>query len=718
MKKELFLTFDAPETDVNFMKCAGEGSIEIVAAEDGDPKKVTFKIKAYNGGAMDVGGFFLPIVLDLAGMDVSSKNRPILLNHDTDRPIGHSTEVDIGAKSIKVNGVFSFDNADTQNIIASAKQGFPWQASVGARVERIARIDDGETATANGRTFKGPILIARKSTLKETSFVPLGADDTTSVKVAANSSAKQLEMEFHMKTFEEWLKANGHDISKISDEVKKALEATFKAQVKAQEKAELEAKEKEAEEGRKKIEAAASGNSDSNVIDFNKMKDDLKAEMGKAMLEAQEIGNICLKHPKILAEALANKWSVDQVKDKVELSELRSGRPNDSFNINSGSGSSATTEILAAAAMQAGGMGEEKIIKEYSQQTLEAADKAYRGRIGLQDLFVIAARANGYNGGMSFKSDPKGIFEAAMGKYVQGAFSTLSLPGILSNVANKFFVDAFNFVESTWRDISSIGRVTDFKLMRTYSLTADMTYKKLAPGGEIEHGTTGEEEYTNQADTYARMYSITRTDITNDDLGALTRVPAKLGRGAALSFNLVFWTEFLDNSTFFTVNNKNLTSGSAFGIDEVTAMETKFFDQEDPEGDPYGATPAIMLVPNALNVTASNIFSDTQIVIDGFSADTKLTNGNPHAGKFRVVRSSYLSNANIPGFSTAATYMLSSPAGGGLSVIESVFLNGQETPTIESADADFNVLGIQMRGFHDFGVNKQEFREGVKSVGS
>ncbi len=41
-------------------------------------------------------------------------------------------------------------------------------------------------------------------------------------------------------------------------------------------------------------------------------------------------------------------------------------------------------------------------------------------------------------------------------------------------------------------------------------------------------------------------------------------------------------------------------------------------------------------------------------------------------------------------------------------VIEVAFLNGQQMPTVESADADFNTLGIQMRGYHDFGVAKQE----------
>jgi hypothetical protein len=39
-------------------------------------------------------------------------------------------------------------------------------------------------------------------------------------------------------------------------------------------------------------------------------------------------------------------------------------------------------------------------------------------------------------------------------------------------------------------------------------------------------------------------------------------------------------------------------------------------------------------------------------------------------------------------------------------------------PTVESADADFNQLGVQFRGYYDFGVALQEFRGGVRSAGS
>jgi len=43
------------------------------------------------------------------------------------------------------------------------------------------------------------------------------------------------------------------------------------------------------------------------------------------------------------------------------------------------------------------------------------------------------------------------------------------------------------------------------------------------------------------------------------------------------------------------------------------------------------------------------------------------------------------------------------------------FLNGVQTPVIESADADFDQLGIQFRGYHDFGVQTTEYRATVEA---
>jgi phage major head subunit gpT-like protein len=132
------------------------------------------------------------------------------------------------------------------------------------------------------------------------------------------------------------------------------------------------------------------------------------------------------------------------------------------------------------------------------------------------------------------------------------------------------------------------------------------------------------------------MLSIDRRDIINDDLGAITTVPQKLGRGSGLKINDVFWTAFLNNASFFTVGNKNFLSGAdtALSIDGLTKAEVGFMDQTDADGKPIGIMPTIMLVPTALSAIGAQLFKSLELRDTTPSA--KFPIANPHQGKFRV----------------------------------------------------------------------------------
>jgi len=211
------------------------------------------------------------------------------------------------------------------------------------------------------------------------------------------------------------------------------------------------------------------------------------------------------------------------------------------------------------------------------------------------------------------------------------------------------------------------------------------------------------------------MLTIDRRDIINDDLGAITTVPRKLGRGSGLKINDVFWATFLNNTAFFTVGNKNYLVGAdtALSVDGLTKAEVAFLDQTDGDGKPIGVMPQVLLVPTALSAMATMLFKSLEIRDN--TGNKTYTTANPHQGKFRVEVSRYLSNGQYDGSSSKAWYLLADP--NDLPVIEVAFLNGQESPTIETAEADFNVLGMKMRGFHDFGVSLQDPRSSVKAKG-
>ena len=72
----------------------------------------------------------------------------------------------------------------------------------------------------------------------------------------------------------------------------------------------------------------------------------------------------------------------------------------------------------------------------------------------------------------------------------------------------------------------------------------------------------------------------------------------------------------------------------------------------------------------------------------------------------------------IPAFtgnSAKAWYLLRSPSI--LAPVVVSFLDGIQTPTVDMADADSNQLGVQFRGYHDFGVDFAARRAGSKSTG-
>ena len=303
----------------------------------------------------------------------------------------------------------------------------------------------------------------------------------------------------------------------------------------------------------------------------------------------------------------------------------------------------------------------------------------------------------------------------AFGHTVEAAFSNIDIGGVLSNVANKFLLEGFFSVERTWRNICAVRNVSDFKTVTSYRLVGKDQYELVAPGGELKQGTLGNESYTNRADTYGLMLSIDRRDIINDDLGAITTVPRKLGRGSGLKINDVFWSTFMNNAAFFTAGNKNFLSGvdTSLSIDGLTKAEVGFMDLTDSDGKPVGVMPAIMLVPTALSAIGSQLFKSMEL--RDTASSTKFPVANPHQGKFRVEVSRYLANTSYTGNSSKAWYLLAEPSD--LPMIEVAFLNGQEAPTIETADADFNVLGVQMRGYHDFGVALQDPRGAIKSKG-
>lgn len=692
------------------------GPVEFVAGGDDGPegKPKRFRLTAYTGGVMQLDGWFSPVVIDLAGLKLRPGAIPVLKNHDMDQIVGHADRNEITQQRLKLSGVISGAGDAAREVVESSRNGFPWRASVRARAHSTEYVREGTLAKANGKTFQGPINIVRKSELAEVSFVPVAADAATAAEVAAQ--AREPEGGKAM-TFEEWLKAKGFE--DVSEEQTETLKAAYEAEMKAASGADEDAEEEPAGDQAATVAASAPHTRDNGAaqpgkpktavleLDATKAIQDIRGAAGGELGRIAGIHKLCGDHPDIEAKAVAEGWS----QEKAELEVLRASRPTPPAIV---TGGKPLTPLVLEAAIRLGGVEPaDRIEKAYEEKVLEAAD-GFR-HMGLKELIAVCSLMDGQEVPRPGSSPER---------WLQAAFSTTSLPGILGAAANKTLLSAYQAFPSAARKIAKKLSANDFKVHTGYRLTADSVLKPVGQDGELKHMTLGEQEYPYSVGTYGRILAITRQMIVNDDLNAFTDIPSICGRGAALALEEAFWTLVLANTgTFFGVTNTNYISGatSALGSTSLATAVQTFADQVDTEGNPVVLNPKYLVMPSALLAVGQELYVSRNIVISRqitAAAAAKLQpSANIHNGLYEPVMSPYLGNTSFHASASAtAWYLFANPADVGAFGI--AYLKGNENPVFEAVSLPADVLGQGWRIYFDFGVCQIDHRAAVMSAGA
>lgn len=142
-----------------------------------------FAILGYTGAVIE--RWYGRVIIDLEGMRLDSR-LPALRDHEVDHIVGWVDSHSIDASGLQLRGVFSKTSKDSQEVLALADEGFPWQASIGVWAESVEEVEPGVAVQVNGRELAGPLTIWRKTYVREISFVPIGADENTAaVSLAA-----------------------------------------------------------------------------------------------------------------------------------------------------------------------------------------------------------------------------------------------------------------------------------------------------------------------------------------------------------------------------------------------------------------------------------------------------------------------------------------------------------------------------------------------------
>jgi len=334
------------------LQLTGSFSIEAAAGDDGQNRNRRFTMIAYTGGPMRVAGFSYPVVVDLAGLDLTRSSWPVFVGHrqDIDDLLGQTDRVEIIGSNLVASGEIIAAGDRTRRVVEAHDRGFRWQASLGAAVIQREFVPEGRSVNVNGSAVGGPVIVARRAELGEISFVFVGADRNTSATIAAANQAGQENKNMDENT--------NTAVVENQDETPQSDAAVAQND---------------------KIEAKAGKDSNTPV------QPDLVADMRAHAAAEQEriaaVRKVCgEKYPEIAAKAIANGWDVT----RTELEVLRAERPKPpAVHVPD---NTTTGSVLEAACMLTGGVRGDSVAQSYGEQAVESADKRFTAeaqRLGL-----------------------------------------------------------------------------------------------------------------------------------------------------------------------------------------------------------------------------------------------------------------------------------------------------------------------------------------------
>lgn len=325
-------------------------------------------------------------------------------------------------------------------------------------------------------------------------------------------------------------------------------------------------------------------------------------------------------------------------------------------------------------------------------------------------------------------SDPQ-IAMQALGDHRQRAAFHFggSFPSLLLDAVNKSLLAGYLEAPVSYRRAFKQGdSVPDFKRIYRVRLSETPNLPIWPDGQAPEETALVDERESFAVEARSRKVSFSWKLIINDDLAALSRVPAALGAAAARTENALAWTVLTSNPTLqdgvalfsaATGNRKrtNVGTTAAISVDSLSEARSIMRKQVGLNTKGGNASDAILnLEPRFLVVPASKETLADQVVNSTFDP-TLLTNqtnlrANPFLKKLEVITEPLLDTA-----SATAWFLLCSPEQA--TTVEFCHLQGFEQPQARSW-IDDETLAHSYAVVSCFGAAAIDFRGAVKNAGA
>ena len=297
------------------------------------------------------------------------------------------------------------------------------------------------------------------------------------------------------------------------------------------------------------------------------------------------------------------------------------------------------------------------------------------------------------------------------------AMTTSDLPNILAAGVNKSLLAGWESAEQTWRMWCGIGApVNDFKVQSLVRASETSDLDEVPEHGEYKYGKIGDSKEQVQIATYGKLIAITRQAIINDDLGALTETPAKMGEAASRKVGDLPYAVLTANAAMgdgvalFHSTHSNLMSGASLGMSALgLAIKAMKLQKDTLALRRLNIRAQYYLAPAALEGDSEVFFLSERFADPNtIATDSSLaaTRANPYAGgRFTRVYEPRLDDSD------ANAWYLAGPKGMTVNVF---FLFGQQAPYLEQK-AGWTVDGVEFKVRIDAAAKAVDWRGLVKN---
>jgi hypothetical protein len=296
---------------------------------------------------------------------------------------------------------------------------------------------------------------------------------------------------------------------------------------------------------------------------------------------------------------------------------------------------------------------------------------------------------------------------------VRSLHSTSDFPLILANVAGKTLRDEYEGAPRTFEPFTRPATARDFKEIQRTQLSDAPSLEALGEHGEVKAGKMSEAAEKYSLATYAKKIGITRQVIVNDDLGAIGRIPASMGRAARdLESDLVYAHLVANgamsdtNNLFSAAHGNYVASGSGAPPSETTlnAGRAAMRKQTGLAGRILNLFPIYMAVPAELETVGEKLVTTIN------PQDSSKVNAFAPGGR------TPLQLIVEPRLALATAWYLFSRLDA-IDILEILRLEGAEAPVVATRE-NFDIEGMEIKVRHDVAVKAIDWRGAYFNYGA